>query len=99
MLAALNLDPEEERCYIVVLVTPEGKATAGLSRPLHLDGTGEPNEPFDGSWGLLTEEEAQRLAGAWNADPRQPDVPGENAQVVEVYRFDADPDDPDGDQI
>jgi hypothetical protein len=89
MLAAINLDPEEERWYIVVLVTPDGKADSALSRPLRLDGGGP------GPWGLLTEDEAKRLADAWTADDRDPEPPGTTAQVVEVYRFDADPDDPD----
>lgn len=87
--SCITVDPDEERWFIVVLVTPDGKADGALSRPLR-DAADRP-----GPWGLLTEEEAQRLAAAWTADGRDPGPPGLTAQVVEVYRFDADPEDPD----
>lgn len=81
--------PEDgaDRWYLVVVVAPDGVGTHALSRRTP-DDTGE---PFAGPWGLLTEAEAKDLADAWNADPRAPHVPGETAQVVEVFRFDGDP--------
>lgn len=78
---------DDDRWYLVVLVTPDGQARGALSRRA----PSAAGEPFAGPWGLLTENEADDLADAWNADPRLPDVPGENAQVVEVFRFDGDP--------
>lgn len=89
-----RLDPDEERWFIVVLITPDGKADGALSRRLPDDGAGHPDgiaDPFNGPWGLLTGEEAQELADAWTADPNDPAEPGTVAQVVEVYRFEGDP--------
>ena len=76
-----------DRWYLVVLVTPDGRADGALSRRMP-DAAGE---PFRGPWGLLTEDEAHALAGAWTADPRDPGPAGTTAQVVEVFRFDGDP--------
>ena len=89
---------DDDRWFIVVLVTPEGKASGALSRRMpgpagNWAGTGTPRppEPFAGPWGLLTEDEATELAAAWNAAPSGGLNIPENAQVVEVFRFDGDP--------
>jgi hypothetical protein len=73
----------EGRWYIVVIREEDG-ALSGLSRRHPDPVTGE---PFAGPWGALSEEEAEKLADAWNADPRE----GGPAEVVQLYRYDKDP--------
>lgn len=81
MSADLTPDFDDERWYLVVLVTPDGKADGALSRT-------RPDNPS--AWGLLTKVEAEALAEKWTADPNDPGVPGTTAQVVEVFRFEGD---------
>lgn len=67
--------------YHIVIVR-DGDRLSGLSR--RSDG---PHGPFSGEWRFMAEDEAGELAAAFNADERE----GGTAEVVEVYRFDADP--------
>jgi len=76
--------------FIVVIREPDGSLNALSRRRPGPDGT-----PYAGPWGALTEERADQLAAAYNADPRE----GGTAEVVEVWRFDGDPEWTDDDQI
>lgn len=66
-----------DRWFVVVIEEQPDAPTrfSALSRPLP-----------DGTWQLLTEEEAGEIAGAWNADERE----GGEAHVVEVFVYDRD---------
>jgi len=75
-------DADAERWFVVVIRDPDGKLT-GLSRRR----PGPGGRPFAGPWGALTEDEAARLADAYNADERE----GGTADVMELYRYDRDP--------
>jgi hypothetical protein len=76
----------DDRYFITVIREKDGSLNAISRRD-----PGPDSEPFTGPWRLLTEDEADRLAGAYNKDPRE----GGRAEAIEVFRFDGDPDWPD----
>lgn len=73
----------EDRRFVVTIREPDGKLVNGLSRR-H---AGPDGQPFAGPWAALTQDEAERLADAYNADERE----GGTAQVIELFRYDRDP--------
>lgn len=73
---------DEGRWFIVVIREPDGRLN-GLSRRRR----GPDGQPFAGSWGALTEDEAAGLARAYNADERE----NGTAEILELYRYDRDP--------
>lgn len=72
----------EDRWFVVVIREPDGKLHGLSRRQPSPDG-----RPFGGPWAALTGEEAARLADAYNADQRD----GGTAEVVELFRYDRDP--------
>ena len=76
---------DEDRWHVVVITDAKTlrRGLAALSRRA----PGPDGTPFSGPWGALTLDEAESLAAAWNADPRE----GGTAHVAELYRYDNDP--------
>ena len=77
-----DLDTAPDTAYFVVVVRDPDGSVHALSR--RQDG---PQGPFTGPWGLLTQQDADGLAKAYNDDPRE----GGTAEAAEVFRFDNDP--------
>lgn len=73
---------EDDRWWVVVIREPDGTLN-GLSRRQR----GADGQPFTGPWGALTEDEADSLASAYNADERE----GGTAEPLELFRYDNDP--------